>query len=1409
MKTSDFLRELDARQIRITRNGTKLHLSAAEGVITSELRAEIGTRKAEILAYLDEASGGQDTFTLRKAVRTAALPLSFAQQRLWFMNKLDSASPVYNLGVSIVVNEYVDEALLQKSLDRLVQRHEILRTIFNEDDGVPSQVITDNHPVLQVASVLDLPEAIRDQRLTEIMEAEVARPFDLALNPAFRCLLIRRTETSARLVLVVHHILADGWSLGLLVKELGDIYTAMSRGHEPELSDMQWQYADFAYSEQRWFEESDQQPHIDYWKNKLSGTISSLDLPIDHPRGRVLSSRGASHWFTIPAPLAEQLRALSRRCETTLFTTLLTVFQTLLHRYSGQDDILVGTAVANRKHVELETLIGMFVSTLVLRTDFSGDPTAREAIGRVRETVLDSHEHQDYPFEKLMDLVHMERSLAQSPMFQTAFVLHNTPLRGSYESVGSGSMFEICLYVSDGGADLPAQLEYNPDLFDADTIARMVGHFGMLANAIVADPEQRISQLPLLTEGERTQILDTWNRTDVEYPSDLCVHQLFERQVDMTPAAVALVAPLMEGEESVVEVTYSQLDRRANQLAHRLRRLGVGADSKVAIALDRSVDLVVALLAVWKAGGAYVPLDPTYPIDRLEFMIADAGIKAMVTRQSVKEMLPSVRCPVVDMDLEAASFSAKSASRLKTNQKSRNLAYVIYTSGSTGKPKGVLIEHRSLVNLLTTMQARPGLTNTDTVLSVTTLSFDIAGLEVYLPLITGGRLVLASRAEASDGARLAELIATSGATVMQATPATWRLLLESGWRGGRNAVTGARLRILCGGEALPRTLAEDIIATDAELWNMYGPTETTIWSTMHRLPTRENRETTPADDPESMHALVSIGCPIANTKLYVLDRNRLPVPVNVAGELYIAGDGLARGYHERPELTAERFVENPFVSQANARMYRTGDQTRYRVDGTVEYLGRLDNQVKIRGYRIELGEIESVLATHPRVRNAVVIAHERAVGDQRLLAYLIGTDGNSVDRLELRGWLSERLPQYMIPSAFVFVDGFPLTPNGKVDRRALLSTGTAAQQLSQSSIPPQPGLESVVAEVWRETLDVPQVWADDNFFDLGGNSLLGLRLLANLEKVVGERLPVSVLFEGQTVRTMAAALGHNSGDDPNALAVRIRVGRDHRPPLFIVPGINGNVIGYETLAQLISTDQAVYGLRSVGLHGEATPLDNVKAIAARLLEDVRKVQPEGPYHFAGFCIGGIVAYEMAQQLAASGESVGLLSLIGTWPPDSVEDKLATSKSAQKLAFLRDGVTRHLNAMREQPRGQRLAYLMKKAGIIVEMVARRDVYRGETEVLQQDWVSGINRHAAASYSPEPYSGDIVLVIPDSQSPAADRDPRLTWRNLVAGTSTVIRLPGDDSGALLRPPHAEMLADVLAKRLVAAGFLTEAL
>jgi amino acid adenylation domain-containing protein len=1114
---SEFLAHLRSLDIRLTLDGDRLACSAPKGALTTEVKTELQSRKPAIIEFLRSASP-IDVSTPPPVVpidRSGGLPLSFSQQRLWFLDRMEPGNPIYNIAGMLRVQGTPDLQAMERSLRTVVQRHEALRTLFREVDGVATtEVGSADGWRMHVVDLTDVPEADRERTMRDQARAEARRPFDLSRGPLLRVTLFEMDHDDAVLLTVIHHIAADGWSLGVLLREMQQLYPAFRAGQSDPLPPLPVQYGDYADWHRRWLESGTLAAQLPYWKQQLASPLPILDLPLDHPRPAIQTNRGHRTIYVMPSALADQLKQLSRHENVTLFMTLLAGYQILLQRYSGQNDVIVGTAVANRTRPELEQLMGMFVNNLVLRTDLSGNPTVRECLGRVRRVALDAFAHQDVPFDRLVEVLRPERSLNRSPIFQTMFILQNWPLPElqlddlslkPFDFDMGISRFDLNIEGTEKDNTLRFDIGYNSDLFDEASILRLQGHYETLLAGMVANPDAPIDSLPLLTAEESQRMLVQWNDTATPYPDTACVHALIDAHAARTPDAEAV-------RFENVALSYRELTERANQLAHRLRAMGVGRDTLVGICVDRTQEMVVATLAVWKAGGAYVPLDPSYPTDRLAFMASDAGLVALITEEALLGTVPEPGCPVLCLDRDRAVIAAEPTTAPAVDATPNQLAYVIYTSGSTGRPKGVLVEHRSVVNFLCAMRETPGLTPADTLLSVTTLSFDIAGLELYLPLITGARVVLASRAVAVDGRLLGQALAESGATVMQATPATWRLLLESGWRAGQG------LTLLCGGEALPRPLAQALLDTGAAVWNLYGPTETTIWSTLHRVQ--------PHDDP------IPIGRPIANTTVYVLDHMLSPTPINVPGELYIGGAGLARGYHQRPELTAERFVANPFVDEPTARMYRTGDQVRYRPDGTIEYLGRLDHQVKVRGFRIELGEIESVLAAHDTVQHAVVVVREDVPGDQRLVAYLVGTSGAGAASATLKTWLGERLPPYMVPSAFVTLDAFPLTPNGKVDRRALPAPRTSGHESGASFVSPSGSVESLVADIWREVLHVERVGANDNFFDLGGHSLLVVQLQSKLRERFHHDLSLMELFRRPTVSAIAAYVNEQTASPP-------------------------------------------------------------------------------------------------------------------------------------------------------------------------------------------------------------------------------------------------------------------------------------
>src|SRR5437588_198601 len=805
--------------------------------------------------------------------------------------------------------------------------------------------------------------------------------------------------------------------------------------------------------------------------------------------------------------LSEALRTISQQQEGALFVALLAAFQTLLFRYTGQEDLVVGLPVASRNQVEVEGVSNAFVNMLPLRCDLSGNLRFGELLHQVHKVVSEAYAHRDLPFEDLIRELKLEQDLSRNRLVQVIFTLQTTSVSSprsidlalSQVEIANGTaQYDVALVMTDTAQGLIGDLQYNTKLFEATTITRMVGHFQTLLEGIVANPEQRLSALPLLTEAELQQLLMERNATQIAYPEDSCLQQLIEDQVERTPDAVAVVF-------KDTQLTYRELNARANQLAHYLRQLGVGPEVLVGLCMERSLEMVVGLLGILKAGGAYVPLDPSYPAERIAFMLTDAQAPVLITQQNLTEHLPAHHAQIVCLDADMAVLGQQSEENLIPVTTSDNLAYVIYTSGSTGRPKGVQILHRAVVNFLMSMRQQPGLVAEDTLLSITTLSFDIAALELFLPLLLGARFIVASRDVVTNAMGLAEILALSHATVMQATPVTWRMLLAAQWQGNQH------LKILCGGEALPSELAQQLLPKGASLCNLYGPTETTIWSTARKI------------EPEDK--VITVGRPIANTQVYLLDAQLQLVPVGIPGELYIGGDGLARGYLHRPELTAERFIPHPFSTEPNARLYKTGDLARYRPDGSLEFLGRLDQQVKLRGYRIELGEIEALLSQHPTVRECLVLLREDGSGDKRLVAYILPAEAEARPPVsELRTHLQAKLPEYMVPAAFVEVQAWPLTPNGKIDRRALPAPERVRPQQGKAFEEPMTAAEHLLADIWSQLLGLDKVGIHDNFFELGGDSILGLRVIARANEM-GFRFTLKQLFQYQTIAQLAAEAG--------------------------------------------------------------------------------------------------------------------------------------------------------------------------------------------------------------------------------------------------------------------------------------------
>ncbi|HEY7124285.1 MAG TPA: amino acid adenylation domain-containing protein [Ktedonobacterales bacterium] len=1048
---------------------------------------------------------------------------SFAQERLWFLDQLDPNNPVYiTYTPPLRLKGKLDLAALWQSVQAVVGRHEVLRTSFVAVEGRPYQAIAPHLELpLPLTDLSGLPESECASLLVPLLQQANELPFDLTHSPLLRVHLLRLAPSEHVLVVTFHHIITDRWSSAIFWRDLSACYGAFTLGQSPALPNLPIQYADYATSQREWLQGTRLEKYLSYWRAQLADAPPLLDLPTDHRRPAVNRYRGAHLTFQLGKELHQALQALSRQAGVTLFMTLLAAFQTLLWRSSGQKDIVVGTPVSGRARVELEGLMGLFVNTLALRTNLSGNLTFLQLLQHVREVCLGAYEHQELPFEKLVEDLNPERSQSYAPLFQVAFAMEHEDAPASVEFPGlelepvlwenRTAKFDLSLILTDTGTNLPGILEYNTDLFDAETIARLADRYQTLLQSIVAQPEQHLSKLSMLTMEQQERLLAAWGTTSQPAIPDQCLHKRLEAQVAERPDAIAL-----SFEEQ--QLTYSELDARANQLAHYLRESGVGPEVRVGLCMERSLELVIGLLGILKAGGAYVPLDSTYPQERLAFMVQDAAVGILLTLTRLRDRLPSNLARVLCLDEDWPQLAQQPTSSPETGVQLDNLAYVIYTSGSTGTPKGTLICHRQVLRLFAATFPWFHFSEADTWTLFHSYAFDFSVWELWGALLYGGRLVVVPYWVSRTPELFAELLTAQQVTVLNQTPSAFRQLIQ-GEQTRPTLSTQSDLRlVIFGGEALElqslRPWFERHGDQSPQLVNMYGITETTVHVT-YRLLAQADLDTSAASP---------IGIPIPDLQMYVLDAYLQPVPIGVPGELYVGGAGLARGYLNRPDLTAARFVPHPFSHSSGARLYRTGDLVRFRRDGSFEYLGRLDQQVKLRGFRIELGEIESVLTTHPAVSQALVTVRTDTPEEKRLVAYLVSAEVSaSPTPAELRQHTQEQLPDYMVPAAFIVLEALPLTPHGKLNHQALPPPDWAAQS-DQPYVPPRTATEAQLASLWGQVLHRDPVGIHDNFFDLGGHSLLATQLMARIFDTFHCALPLRTLFEAPTIARFALRL---------------------------------------------------------------------------------------------------------------------------------------------------------------------------------------------------------------------------------------------------------------------------------------------
>jgi amino acid adenylation domain-containing protein len=1052
-------------------------------------------------------------------------PLSFGQQRLWFLDQLQPGLTVFNEYSVFRITGNLKTDALRQSLNEITRRHEACRTTFAFEAEHPIQVVNNPRDFdLAVHDLSHLPPAERSSEIDRHIGEEGRHVFDLKRDPMWRATLLQCGPQEHVFIVTRHHIASDGWSLGIFWNELAALYQSHVDDQPASLSELPIQYADYAVWQRQWLDSAAARSHRDEWQRQLDGAPPLLELPTDYPRPAVESHQGAKHNLAFSKSLTDRLRRWASGRNSTLYMALLTGFKMLLYRYSGQTDLVVGSPVAGRAQPETMALIGCFINNLALRTRLTDEMTANELLACVRETTLNALAWQDVPFEAVVELVQPERALSQSPLFQVILNLDNTPEK-TYRLSGleveripadnGTAKLDIVISLMEFPDGLRGSCEYNTDLFDTGTIERMMRHFERLLEGIVANPDQPLGTLALLDEAERHQVLVEWNDSAAHYPKDLCIPQLFEAQVERAPDAVAVS---FEGGQ----LSYRELNARANQLAHHLRKLGVGPETLVGTCLERSVENVIAVLGILKAGGAYVPLDPTYPKDRLAFMLEDTQMPVLLTQQSITAALPETRATVVCLDTQSAEIAAESRDNPTTNVTPDNLAYVIYTSGSTGQPKGVEVTH-SAINGLVSNTNYVRLEATDRVAHVSNVSFDVVTYEIWGPLLSGARMVLVAREVLLSPKDFAAQLEADGITTLFMTAALFNLVA----RDVPSAFHSIK-HLLVGGEAVTPHWMREVLkhGPPERLLNAYGPTESTTFASWHLV--REVSE-------DAVN--VPIGRPISNTRLYLLDRHLNPVPVGVTAELHIAGDGLARGYHNRPELTAEKFIQwngvdlTPQQAASNdtekpkdcpaQRLYRSGDLARWRADGNIEFLARVDEQVKVRGFRIEPGEIETVLRQHEDVNEVVVIVREDTPGDKRLTAYCVPQPGHTPHASDLRVYLKDKLPDYMIPSAFVMLETLPRTVNGKLDRCGLPKPDASAESEANDSPVSRTPVEEALAEIWEEVLGLKRVGVTDNFFELGGHSLMATQVISRIRHRFHVDLRVMAVFEEPTIAEMA------------------------------------------------------------------------------------------------------------------------------------------------------------------------------------------------------------------------------------------------------------------------------------------------
>jgi amino acid adenylation domain-containing protein len=1323
-------------------------------------------------------------------------PLSSGQQRLWLLEQITPGLSTYNVPVCLNLTGALQVEALNQSLNQVIQRHQILRTTFPLIEGQPVQQIAASLTIpFLVTDLQTEPEAQRESLLEQLLQQESREPFDLEQGPLVRAHLFQLAEQAHVLLLTLHHIVFDGWSETLLFQEWSELYRAACENTPTSLAPVLHHYVDYVNWQQEWLKGDSRVPQVNYWKEELAGIPSLLALPTDYARPGLSSFRGAHHAFQCSQEIFANVQKLRKQESATLFMILLASWQTLLYRYTSQEDICIGTPVSGRTEEAFQEMLGFLVNTLVLRGRFSQPLSFRELLRQVRETTLDAYEHQEVPFDQVVEALDIEREPSYNPLFQVFFAVDQAVASipqtfaglatTLHPIVSDTAKFDLSIRMWETAEGLSGSINYSTDLFAPSTIERMAGHFQILLANLLSAPDQPLNTQPLLTAAEQHQILVEWNATGSVYPRDTCIHQLFEAQASRTPQAIALVCEQQE-------LTYAQLNEQANQLARVLHASGVGPEGYVGLCVERSIAMIVGLLAILKAGGICVPLDPADPQERLAFLFAETGITVLLTRKLFQTVLPPTKAQLLFLDEELPSIPDTDETPM-VQPGAESLAYVLFTSGSTGKPKGTSITHRNIVRLVTSRNV-VNIEAHDTVLQFGLMTFDVAAFEIWGTLLKGAKLAIFPPQQQAIN-ELGNFIEQQKITTLWLTAGLFHQIIES----QIEHLKGVR-QLISGGDVLSVTHVRQALQAlpDCTIVNGYGPTENSVFTCLAVL-TRQS----------DLSRSVPIGRPVAQTQVYILDQMLQPVPIGVVGELYAGGDGVASGYLHLPELTAERFLSNPFNPDPDARLYKTGDLARYKEDGIIEFLGRNDHQVKIRGFRVEPEEIEAVLIRHSAIQQALVLPLSDPQGDRRLIAYVVPQPEIELSRKVLRQYLETQIPGYLIPAIIMVIEAFPLTAVGKIDRAAL---PTPDAESGEGFIAPRSMTEIQIARMFSDLLGVYPISARDNFFELGGHSLSAIRLMGRLKKQFNQDVPPSAFFQEATVEHLAQIMYKGSAYLPPYSLVGLQT-KGSKPPLILVHPASGNVRAYLRMISFMKEDQPVYAFEESYLSDQWKPCDNVVELAERYLVLLREFQPQGPYYLGGWSFGGVIAFEMARRLERQGQTVALLAMIDSYAPlpdynPPMDDESSIMSLA--LAGMRMSWPNHpqgylppflsVEELQKMTEDERWQYLLD--------VAVKANFADHVEQMQR-WVIIYKYHGIANQTyrmeGEPYPAPITLLkmVPTASIDQPEAYTDLGWSHFATGPIDVEICEGDHFGVvgIAAAPMGERLYNAMDRAIEA--------